>query len=279
MKKIFFYSLLFLISLTVGAQTSNTLYIPDISTPLGEAQLPVSLSNTDEIVAIQFDLALPDGITASETATLTNRANSHTATTHNMGNGVYRVLLFAQPAKALFGQSGTVMNIPITIPDSYAEGSTHQLTISNAVLTDKTGANVLTQATAGSITISKLPDLTVKNITCDKQTVSPGDRIACSWPVENIGDLSTSGGWSEQVSLVSDNGTSKLIATTHYDSPLSAKSVVSRQVEIALPQLLGINGNVRLQVRIVPNADTGESASAQGNNSQTGADIINMSPL
>lgn len=280
MKKLFIYSLFLLVSVAVGAQTSNTLSIPNISTPLGQAQLPVTISNTDEIVAVQFDLTLPNGITADEVVTLTNRVNGHVATARNIGNGIYRIILFSQPTKPILGQSGTVMNIPITIPESYEEGSVYQLAISNAVLTDKTGANVLTQATAGSITISKLPDLTVKNITCDKQTVSPGDRIACSWQVENIGDLSTNGGWGEQVSLVSEDGLlNKLIATTHYDGTINAGGIVSRQVEITLPLLLGIDGQAHLQVRIVPDSDAGESTSAQGNNTQTGSGLININKV
>ena len=181
MKKLFLYILFLLVSVAVGAQNSNTLSIPDVSTPLGQAQLPVVISNTDEIVAVQFDLTLPNGITADETVTLTNRADGHTATARNMGNGIYRVVLFAQPTKPLLGQSGTVMNIPITVPENYEEGSVHELVITNAVLTDKTGANVLTQSSAGSITVSKLPDLTVKSITADKTTLNPGDHFTVSW--------------------------------------------------------------------------------------------------
>lgn len=274
MKKLFLYILFLLVSVAVGAQNSNTLSIPDVSTPLGQAQLPVVISNTDEIVAVQFDLTLPNGITADETVTLTNRADGHTATARNMGNGIYRVVLFAQPTKPLLGQSGTVMNIPITVPENYEEGSVHELVITNAVLTDKTGANVLTQSSAGSITVSKLPDLTVKSITADKTTLNPGDHFTVSWQVENVGDIATSDGWSEQVSLIDEDGTSKLIASTFYDQPLSAKSTVSRQAEIALPKLLGIHGNVRLQIRVIPNANTGESASAQGNNMQMGNSTI-----
>ena len=274
MKKLFLYILFLLVSVAVGAQNSNTLSIPDVSTPLGQAQLPVVISNTDEIVAVQFDLTLPNGITADETVTLTNRADGHTATARNMGNGIYRVVLFAQPTKPLLGQSGTVMNIPITVPENYEEGSVHELVITNAVLTDKTGANVLTQSSAGSITVSKLPDLTVKSITADKTTLNPGDHFTVSWQVENVGDIATSDGWSEQVSLIDEDGTSKLIASAFYDQPLSAKSIVSRQTEIALPKLLGISGNVRLQIRVIPNANTGESASAQGNNMQMGNSTI-----
>ncbi|MBR4729660.1 MAG: DUF5006 domain-containing protein, partial [Prevotella sp.] len=88
------------------------------------------------------------------------------------------------------------------------------------------------------------------------------------------------GGWSEQVSLINEDGSqSKLIATIHYDNTLEAGGTLSRQVEITLPTLLGIDGQARLQVRVVPDSDTGESASAQGNNTQTGSSLININKV
>ena len=261
-----------LTGMSAGAQQRNVLQVPDVTAQIGNVQLPVVIENTDEIVGAQFDLTLPDGVTAETVGVLANRSDGHTVTVSRLSSGAWRVLLHSSQNRPLRGQSGVVMYLPVTIPASFEEGSEHPLAIANAVLGKATGENVLTEATAGSIRISKLPDLTVKNITCDKQTLTPGDRIAASWQVENIGELATGGGWSEQVSLVSEDGTqSKLIATTYYDGTLDASGIVSRQVEITLPVLLGMDGQARLQVRIVSDSNTGESASAQGNNTALSA--------
>jgi len=272
--------LMTIVGMSAEAQQRNVLQVPDVTTQIGNAQLPVSIENTDEIVGAQFDLTLPDGVTAEAIGVLANRTDGHTVTVSRLNSGVYRVLLHSTQNRPLRGQSGVVMYLPISIPDSFEEGSEHSLAIANAVLGKATGENVLTEALAGIIRISKLPDLTVNNISCDKQAVNPGERISCSWQVENIGELATGGGWSEQVSLASnDESQSKLIATTHYDGTINAGGIVSRQTEIALPILLGIDGQARLQVRIVPDSDTGESTSAQGNNTQTGSSIININKL
>jgi|GEM_PF-297145 len=279
-KYLFLVLLTTLIGLSARAQQRNVLQVPDVTTQRGNVQLPVNIENTDEIVGAQFDLTLPTGITAENVGVLANRSDGHTVTVNHLASGVYRVLLHSGSNRPLRGQSGMVMYLPIHIPTYFVEGSEHQLTISNAVLAKATGENVLTEATAGKIRIAKLPDLTVKSIACDKSTAGPGDRIVASWQVENVGELATGGGWSEQVSLVSTDGTlSKLIATTYYNETLAASGIVSRQAEITLPTLLGIDGEVRLQVRIVPDNTTGEPASAQGNNTKKSDGTLAVSKL
>ena len=269
-----------LFAICAEAQQRNILQVPDINVQIGNAQLPISIENTDEIVGAQFDLTLPDGVTADPVGTLGNRSDGHSVTVSQLANGAYRVLLHSAQNRPLRGQSGVVMYLPINIPTSYEEGSEHALSITNAVLGKATGENVLTDVMIGKIHVSKLPDLTVKNITFDKQALNPGDRLVASWQVENIGELATNGGWSEQVSLISEDGSqSKLIATAHYDGILDASGIVSRQVEVTLPALLGIDGQTRLQVRIVPDSNTGESASAQGNNKQTSNGLISINKV
>ena len=277
---LFLTLLIALISMSAEAQQRNVLQVPDVTTQIGNVQLPVSIENTDEIVGAQFDLTLPEGVTAEDIGVLANRSDGHSVTVSRISSGAYRVLLHSSQNRPLRGQSGVVMYLPITIPATFEEGSEHSLSIANAVLGKANGENVLTEAIAGKIRISKLPDLTVKSIACDNQSLSPGDRIIASWQVENIGELATGGGWSEQVSLVSeDDSQSKLIATTHYDNILDAGGIVSRQAEITLPFLLGIDGQARLQVRIVPDSNTGESASAQANNTLASVNALSINKM
>ena len=261
----------------IHAQTNNRLVIPDVTVQLGQTQLPIHIENTDEIVAVQFDLTLPTGMTAEAVGTLSNRGDDHQVTVRSMGGQRWRVLLYSLQNRPLKGQSGVVMYVPVTIPSSYAEGSEHQLIVSDVTLSNVQTENVLTSVDAGKVKISKLPDLIAKNITADKETLTPGENVVISWQIENIGELATSGGWSEQISLVSADGfTSKLLATTYYESTLDAKGVVSRQVELTVPMLLGIEGKGRLQVRIVAGESTGESTSAQANNTQKGDVLLNV---
>ena len=262
---------------SMKAQTNNRLVIPDVTVQLGQTQLPVHIENTDEIVGAQFDLTLPTGMTAEAVGTLSSRGDDHQVIVRSMGGQRWRVLLYSSQNLPLKGQSGVVMYIPITIPSSYSEGSEHQLIVSDATFSNVKTENVLTGVEVGKVKLTKLPDLIAKNIIADKETLTPGENVVVSWQVENIGALATSGGWSEQISLVSSDGfTSKLLATTYYENTLEANAVVSRQAELTVPMLLGIQGKGRLQVKIVAGEKTGESASGQANNTQKGTTLLNV---
>ena len=266
-----------LIVVYVNAQQRNVLQVTDLNTRSGNVQLPVSIENTDEIVGAQFDLTLPDGITAEQAGTLGNRSDGHSVSISKLASGAYRVLLHSGQNRPLRGQSGVVMYLPINIPASLEEGSEHQLSITNAVLGIASGKNVLTETAIGKIHISKLPDLTVKSVNVSKTTLDPGRSITVSWQVENIGEIATGDGWSEQISLVNEDGTvTKTIATTYYEGKLEAGSVISRQADIMLPVLLGLDGQSQIQVQIIPNKDTGETASARGNNTMNSTEILNI---
>lgn len=277
-RHIIFILLTALIAVGVRAQTKNRLVIADITAKIGQVQLPVSIENTDEIVGAQFDLTLPTGVTAEAIGTISNRGNGHQVTVRQMTGQRFRVMLYSPENKPLRGQSGVVMYIPITIPDTYTEGSEHQLSISeNCVLSDVKTENVLTEVSVGKIILSKLPDLTVRSITSDRQTLTPGDKVVVSWQVENIGNEGTNGGWSEQLALVSANGyTQKLMATTYCNETLEANGLLSRQAEVVVPSLLGIEGEARIQVRIISDNQTGESTAATGNNTVVSDEILSV---
>ena len=262
--------LLMVFAMNAKAQRDNKLMIEDIVVEPGTtAQLPVKVVNTDDVVAVEFDLTLPEGITMEETAVQTDRMDGHQTTIRNMGDNTYKVMLFSPTNKPIHGNNGTLLKLNVNIPSDLEEGSEHPLAMANSVLGIATGENVLTTATAGKIRVSRMPDLTVKNILGDKTSFSPGERIMVSWQVENLGELATEDGWSEQVSLVSEDGTeSKLIGTTYYYQTLGAKSVVSRNTEIQLPALLGVEGQMKLQVRIIPFDNTKEPENARENNTK-----------
>lgn len=265
-----------------NALAQNTLSIPDVSVVPGKSvPLPVNLNNTAEVVAVQFTMTVPDGITLTMPSdALSERSDDHSVNFQKTGTNQYMAMVFSSKNNAIKGKTGKLLSLNLTASSSLAEGMTLPLTLSDVIIGGRDGANLATGFSAGKIILAKSPDLTVKNITCDRQSINPGDSIVASWQVENVGELPTGSGWSEQISLVNENGTqSKLIATTHYDNVLDAGGIVSRQAEIALPFLLSIDGQVRLQVRIVPDSKTGESASAQENNIETSINTLTVSKM
>ncbi len=112
----------------------NALYIPDTSINAGEAQtLSVSLRNTDEITAVQFDIKLPNGFSVNtymnedeETVPniqLTERKKSkHQLSCTQMGEGSYRVVVISSSNQTFRDNDGALVNISVTASTTLSAG-------------------------------------------------------------------------------------------------------------------------------------------------------------
>jgi len=88
---------LFLQLQSIFSQTeNNSLYIPPTDCAVGSlATVPIMLSNDAEVVALQFDMHIPDVVRLADPGiTMTDRKNGHTITVKNLGRNNYRVLVF-----------------------------------------------------------------------------------------------------------------------------------------------------------------------------------------
>ena len=258
--------------MSLHANAYNKLSIPDVLMERGgSVDLPVNLENDDQIVALQFTLTVPDGFTLDvNSAQLTERSSGHLLRVKNVQGNDYLCMVYSVDNTEIIGNKGTVMRVTLTAPNSVNGGDVFPMTISDAVASDANMNNLLSESSAGTITFTDYPDLVPGNVTTDKQQYAPGDHILVSWTVQNIGQLSTGGGWSEQISLVDENGTICMLGTTYHNGILGAGGSVSQQAEIVIPPVPGIHGNVVPQVRIIPNSDSGERPEAQGNNTIQG---------
>lgn len=279
-------TILFLWLLAIGmqAQEANKLFVPDFTgAESSPATLPVNLTNTSSVVAMQFDLLVPQAVMSLNTSNvlLTERKDDHVVVASSQGSGLYRVMVYSPSNKPFKGSSGEILNFTVTIADVVDHESVFPIELSNVVLSDAQGNNIATASENGTFRIKTSPDFTVSGINVSTTTIMPGDVIDVSWTVNNIGEGASTGGWSERVSFVASDGTEKSIGTFYYDTPSLGKgSAVSRNVKIELPSLLGIDGGVNVKVTIVPNADSGEDIEYQKNNTtETSGYSINIEKI
>ena len=73
----------------------------------------ISLDNVQEFTAFQFDLTLPDGVTASDFA-LTQRASDLTLNVKDKGNGKIRVIGYTPSMKSIKGNEGAVLTFNVS---------------------------------------------------------------------------------------------------------------------------------------------------------------------
>ena len=279
-----------LIGQTAVAQDVNRLYAGDVSAMKSTSvYVPVYLENTNpNVVAVQLDLVVPEGVTmetsASYIKTESTRVVDHRVKA--LGNSsmrTYRYILMSPTNQPLRANRGALFSVRANISGTapMEEGGTYPVTVQNVVVSDSLGNNVMTGYDNGSITISANPDFTVSNVALTSNaTVNPSDEISLAWTVNNIGSIASQGGWKEQLSLVSTTtGETCTLTAQHYDEPLAAGASVARTATVTVPRIVGLDGSFKVQVKLVPNSDSGEHPEYQQNNTTQSSSTYTMKKL
>lgn len=279
MKQRHFITTLCLLMLFVASAWAqkNTLEIPDVTVAQGKSiSLPVNMENSADIVAVQFTMTTADGVTFStETARTTERADGHSLTMRPIGVNKYMVMIFSSQNRAFIGRTGCIMTVVLNTSSSLKEGDKIPVTLSDVIIGEKSGKNLATGFTSGSVNIAKSPDLEVSQVETKATNLLPYNKISVNWQVSNIGGLSTEAGWSEQVFAESADGKfSKLLGTIDYDQKLAAGGTISRAAEFDTPMELGISDNARIRVKVRPYSNTGEPSWMLANNEATTSGIL-----
>ena len=103
--------------------------------------MSLSLTNEDVIIACEFDLLLPNGITLAKDEdgdvirTLGSRASKHVLEVSDRGNGVYHFLCFSNTNKVFTGNEGELLSVEFVCDESMSEG-TYEATVKNIILSD-----------------------------------------------------------------------------------------------------------------------------------------------
>lgn len=285
------------------AQTS-VMRADSVTTPAGKVvSLPVILENIGDVTGVQFDIYVPyelktdkEGNFVIEPSHL--RIPGHTVLCRQKGRhwydylveGVtrksleyycYRVMVYSDRKDLVIDDRGTLLTMHFAPDLLHKDKDVLPIFIENVVLSSPDKQDVPCASAAGAVIIEEIPrpDLVPTDITFTPSTLEPCGKIGVSWVVKNIGQAPTESGWTEQVSLVSIDGTvRKLITTTYYDNTLAVGGSVSRTLadDVVMPALLGIDGVARVEVQVVPTDKTGEHPSLRDNNTQYAADNINI---
>lgn len=201
-KSLFLSLVMTLIAMGASAQT-NRLYIPDLKMSRGsEATLSVFMDNTEEITAVEFTLEMPTGFTVNPvSAVLTERAKNHQMTARKLKNGSYKFVVMSQSNTAIDGIAGRLFTVRVKSPENVTDEGDYPLTISSAVMSVKSGQNVLQEADGGKITIKSMPNLHVVSLDCSEPIA--GQPLTVKWKIRNDGRGPTGdASWKDYIWLV-----------------------------------------------------------------------------
>lgn len=278
LKKLLWLVFVMLGAIHTSAQTINKLSINTVPSSAGKViQVPIQLENTDEIVAIQFDITYQNGISILNEILSSNRWDDHVGVVKNIGNGRSRVMVYSPTNKPLKGNSGNILMLNAHISETCVEGEEYPAELHDVALTKGNGDNCVTATQNGKFVILKSPDLIPEFVSLDKTVVNPLDTIKCSWKVRNIGGVPTTGGFKEQVFAISEDGKNQILIGSQYsDNPIPTQGESHHSMNVTIPEIPGIDGNCLLMVKIIPDSDCGEPQSMSGNNTCKSDQHINF---
>ena len=258
---------------SAAGQEINELSIKDVSGMRGKiVSVPVYLTNTSEVTALQFDIELPGGSTAcfDSTKVAVNRGVDHVISGQNKSGNRRRFMLYSPTKQPLKGNMGKICDVVYKVSNYLEDEQVYDIKLSNVIISDLQGNNVFTNSVDATMSLISYPDFEVSNLSVTSADITPGGQLTVSWTVTNIGQTAATGGWKENFYLVGDNGTEVFVGSNSYESTgLAVNAQVSRTATVALPQVIGVDGTVKVKVSIKGNADSGERSESEWNNSAT----------
>ena len=136
---------------------------PEITTEKGvsEFQMPILLTNKEDITGFQCDLYLPDGFSVAKdeyddylidvARTTTKR---HSIAIREMPDGALRIVLSSMINATFSGNSGAVLNVTVRVGNDIALGS-YNVNLKNIVLTDPQAKRYTSADVTGMFTVTE----------------------------------------------------------------------------------------------------------------------------
>lgn len=185
---------------TLGAVAQNTISIGTAEMEylsLGQSvSVPVTMENTDDIVAAELTVKLPRGGSLNTDACQLTaaRADGHqlSAVCIDNENNIYKVTAFSASNKPFKGTSGQLMTLDIVTSQEWLDGRSYAVTVTKALLCKSNGDDVCTAATNGAITIPNTPHANIAfDVTGIVTTVKKDSLNNFNLGITNTGNATT----------------------------------------------------------------------------------------
>ena len=199
---------------------TNTMAMPDLLFNSEVKLLPVSINNANDIVALQFDLVLPDGIWGYLwDENIADRVHDYDYTQYNEvgredGKVIIRYVIYSPTGESILsGHSGEIAKLHLT---RYMERDypSMQLEVRNVVFATTDGKNVFTSAQLGWLNFDTTVDAAewtalqranVQRVNSDGETVPMWDFSGGPATAKNLTGITIEDGHITKIELTSRN--------------------------------------------------------------------------
>jgi hypothetical protein len=153
-----------------------------------EVEIPVSFQNMEEFIAFQFDLLIPEGLefVSNSIVHQSSRFDDHDIAVNLINVNTLRFIGYSPSNKSFVGNSGELFSFKLK---PIVNAGYFPLDVSNAVITNSTQENILSNAYNGYFQI-KTPNLSINPIDINFENMPSTEPRQKSLTLNNIGDAS-----------------------------------------------------------------------------------------
>jgi hypothetical protein len=153
-----------------------------------EVEIPVSFENMEEFIAFQFDLLIPEGLefVSNSIVNQSSRFEDHDIVANLINGNTLRFIGYSASNKNFVGNSGELFMFKLK---PIVNAGYFPLDVSNAVITDSTQENILSDSYNGSFQINT-PNLSINPIDIDFENMPSTEPSQKSLRLTNTGDAS-----------------------------------------------------------------------------------------
>ena len=135
---------IYTVNLNAHAFAPNYLRVLSTNIRQGETSLfEIAMENVEDIVAIQFDLNYPAGISPDlGQINLSDRKIDHVVSASAIDNNTVRIVAYSPTQKIFNDAAGVIVEIPFAVAEDMPEGN-HTIHLSNALMSNSQSENVM----------------------------------------------------------------------------------------------------------------------------------------
>jgi hypothetical protein len=163
----------------------NELHVDNLSVRSDvDTALTLRINNQEPVKGFQFDLSLPSSmsfLTGSEK--LTSRSNGHTVSAGMIPGRVLRVIAYSNNNASFSGSDGHIVSLRFHVEGT---GGSYALPLGNALISDSTAQNVLSDSYNGNLAIAAADIQSATSIPYGAASIF--DTADVSLSIQNVGD-------------------------------------------------------------------------------------------
>ena len=111
------------------------------------------MNNTESITALQFEMALPAGVTISKCQLTDRKGDDHAASSKKLANGNYQLAAFSGSKTPFSGTEGAVLNLTLDVNKDMTEGE-YPISLTNIELTTVATKAINPVGVSATLTVS-----------------------------------------------------------------------------------------------------------------------------